>query len=240
MKQYRFNKKLADIVHLDRTKLNSIKKSVDNIIQRSRNMAANVRVAHNIKTFLERDDNSRLLPDKADAVKVGKENQKKPVMSDYMYNLHTKFLAESTYTVSLATFCCKNLQAISHVNVSSRSVCLCSKHQNFALKLRCLKNNKVTSVTSPDTFMDTYGSEEELDHLINQIPATTIKYQEWRRMKMKDGNERMRVVDIELPKGEFIDVMKEAYTQFAEHRRRVIEQYKAVKVMKERLPKFAA
>ena len=31
-------------------------------------------------------------------------------------------------------------------------------------------------------------------------------------MKMKDDKERIRVVDLELPKGEFIDVMKEAKT----------------------------
>ena len=115
MKKYRLNKTLAGIAHIDRTKLNSITKSVDSIIQRSKNIAANVSVTHDIKTFLERNDNSILLPGKADAVKVGKEKQQKRVMNDYMYNLHTKFLAVST-AVSLATLCRKKPQAISHVN----------------------------------------------------------------------------------------------------------------------------
>ena len=53
---------------------------------------------------------------------------------------------------------------------------------------------------------------------------------------MPDGKERMRIVDLELPKCEFIDVMKKSYTEFAEHIRKVKKQYSSVKEMKEKLP----
>ena len=85
--------------------------------------------------------------------------------------------------------------------------------------------------------MDTYGSVDELCHLLNGMAATTIRYQEWRRKKMHDGRERMRIVDLELPKTEFINVMKETYNQFEQHIKRVVDQYKAIKAMKESLPK---
>lgn len=235
IKKYKLKTSLASTTGLNRRKMNNVQKSVS-LSKRSRNKAISEKIDKDIQNFLERDDNSRLLPGKADAVKVGKDKVQKRVLNDYMYNLHTKFLAESSYKISHATFCRKKPTSIAHVNFSSRSVCLCQKHQNFALKLRCLKNYKVSTVTSPDKFMDTYNTEEKLSTLLQGINMTTIRYQEWKRKKMSDGKERMRVVDLELPRGEFIEVMTKTYKDFASHIHKVIEQYKGLKHMKERLP----
>ncbi|WAQ99020.1 hypothetical protein MAR_023393 [Mya arenaria] len=235
IKKYRMKYSLASLTGLNRRKMNGLQKTAS-ICKRARNKVLNQRVENDIQIFLERDDNSRQLPGKADAVKVGKSKVQKRVLNDYMYNLHTKFLTESSYKVSHATFCRKKLANITHVNFSARSVCLCQKHQNFALKLRCLKNNKVTSITSPDKFMETFDSEYKLKAMLQNINCTTIKYQEWKRKKMSEGKERMRVVDIELPKGEFINVMISTYNEFAKHISRVIDQYKGLKQMKEKLP----
>lgn len=57
--------------------------------------------------FLEREDNSRLLPGEGNTVKVCKNKVQKRVLNDNMYNLHDKLLSESTYKVSLVTFYCK-------------------------------------------------------------------------------------------------------------------------------------
>lgn len=236
IKKYKLKATLGQSTNINRRKLNTMTKSVANIKKRTRNAILNNTITREIQEFLMRDDNSRLLPGKADAVKVGKSKVQKRVLNDYMYNLHTKFLAESTYKVSRATFYARKPQSIAHVNFSCRSVCLCQKHQNFALKLRCLKNYKVTAITSPDKFMESYGNEEQLDKIVDNIQATTIRYQEWRRKKMKDGKQKMRVVDIEVPKGEFKEMMKSTYRDFAEHIHKVIEQYKGVKQMKEKLP----
>jgi hypothetical protein len=72
--------------------------------------------------------------------------------------------------------------------------------------------------------MDTYGSEDELHHLLRRISATTIRYQEWKRKNMKDNKERIRIVDIEVPKGEFMHIMKQSYRQFADYISKVIQQ----------------
>ncbi|KAH3702424.1 hypothetical protein DPMN_077441 [Dreissena polymorpha] len=54
-----------------------------------------MRITNEIVQFLERDDNSRQLAGKGDAVKVGntKSKKQKRVLNDYLYNLHLKFLA---------------------------------------------------------------------------------------------------------------------------------------------------
>ncbi|MEW8542104.1 MAG: hypothetical protein AB2693_01100 [Candidatus Thiodiazotropha sp.] len=133
------------------------------VTRKSRDEAKRRKTETLIHSFLERDDNSRLLPGKSDAVKDGKcvnNKKQKRVLNDYLHNLHLKFIAETGCIVSLATFCRCRPRYISLVNFASRSVCLCQKHQNCALKLRCLKQLKVTSCTSPDKFIEFFPDEQ--------------------------------------------------------------------------------
>ena len=235
IKKYKLKKQLADETGLDRRKMNSETKDA-NVKRRKRNELISQAISRDIRKFLEREDNSRILPGKADNVKVGRKKEQKRVLNDYMYNLHAKFSAEHTYKISHATFCRKKPKEFAHVNFTSRSVCLCQKHQNFALKLRCLKGYNLISITSPDKFMEHYKTESELKSMLAAFPHTTLKYQEWKRKKMKDGKERMRVTDLELPKAEFIAMMTETYKEFAKHIYNVKQQYKGVREMKEKLP----
>ncbi|WAR08590.1 hypothetical protein MAR_018548 [Mya arenaria] len=76
----------------------------------------------------------------------------------------------------------------------------------------------VTSCTSPDIFVDMYKSQpEELDKLLSAISQERVKYQQWKRVKMQSGKERMRIVDIEMACQEFVDTMKKEFTEFVEH-----------------------
>ena len=84
--------------------------------------------------------------------------------------------------------------------------------------------------------MEIYQTENALSETLNGIKEPTIRYQEWKRKKMADGKERMRIVDLEMTKEEFIQVMKETHNEFKIHVHNVIEQYKGVKLMKEKLP----
>ncbi|WAR12325.1 hypothetical protein MAR_026505 [Mya arenaria] len=188
LKKYRMKYSLASLTGLNRRKMNGLQKTAS-ICKRARNKVLNQRVENDIQIFLKRDDNSRQLPGKADAIKVGKSKVQKRVLNDYMYNLHTN------YKVSHATFCRKKPANITHVNFSARNV---------------------TSITSPDKFMETFDSEDKLKAMLQNINCTTIKYQEWKRKKMSEGKERMRVVDIKLPKGEFINVMISTYNDLEE------------------------
>ena len=55
---------------------------------------------------MERDDNGRQLPGKADKVKTGvHESTQTRVLTDYLSNLHAKFVSENpTVKLSLASF----------------------------------------------------------------------------------------------------------------------------------------
>lgn len=135
--------------------------------------------------FLRRDDNSRILPGKTDAVKVAKDKQQKRVMNDYIHNLHMKNKAESNFSISLSTLCRLRPRDISLANFASRSSCLCAKHHNFNFKLRTLKTLEVWTVTSPETVVDTHSnSEDKLEAMLEKIPYENIKFPQWKRVKL--------------------------------------------------------
>ena len=194
------------------------------------------KTATDISDFMERDDNSRMLPGKADA---GKDNIQKRVLNDYLHNLHVKFQAESSYRVSLATFCKCRPKHINLVNFASRLSCLCQKHQNFALKLRCMKALGLDTCTSPDKFVE-INRENGIDHLLSGMLDDKIEFSEWKRVKCQDGKERMKIVKVEVSKYDFKQTVKDQFEQFIEHVDRVKVQYSAIRTMKETLPKSHA
>jgi hypothetical protein len=56
--------------------------------------------------FMERDDNSRANPGKADKLKTERSTYQTRTLNDYLKNLHHKFLSENPGTkLSLASFC---------------------------------------------------------------------------------------------------------------------------------------
>ena len=58
--------------------------------------------------------------------------------------------------------------------------------------------------------MDIYAKYEDmLGMMLDGIQSPTIRYQEWRRKKMNDGKDRIRIVDVEKKKDELIEMMKE-------------------------------
>ena len=146
--------------------------------------------------FVSRDDNSRILPGKTDTLKVGKGKQQKRALNDYMHNLYLKYKAESNFSISLSTLCQLHPRHISLVNCASTSICLCAKHQNFSFKLRTLKTLAVSTGTSADTFGDTYkDSEDKLEKMLEKIPDENITFQQWKREKLQNGKERIRIVE---------------------------------------------
>jgi len=143
IRKYRMRTVLQKSTGLNRKRL-YVGKSVNKKI-RSRLHEHRQQVIDSITAFLERDDNSRMLPGKQDAVKSGKSKVQKRVMNDYMYNLHLKYLAEATTKISRTCFYRARPKHIALVNFASRSVCLCSKHQNFSFLLRALKSSRVNT-----------------------------------------------------------------------------------------------
>lgn len=236
IRKYRLKTTLEKMTNLNRRKACNNKSLA--YVKKSRLRNLRKQVSEEVVTFLERDDNSRLLPGKNDAVTSCKERIQKRVLNDYMYNLHLKFQGESTLSVSRAAFYRCRPKHIALVNFASRSICLCSKHQNFCFLLRTLKSLNVSSCTNPDQFVEKYKDDiGSLLTLLQKIPeGSEVRYQQWRRVKLNNGKERQRVVEVMKERDEFVKEMTEAFKEFRGHIQRVKEQYKAIKMLKDRLP----
>ena len=154
MEKYRLMSELKKSTKLTHrtvfSKTQSKKLTVD---RRPRNLVVSRAHRRDVEKFLCRDDNSRCMPGKGDVIKEGKDQKQKRILNDYLHNLHLKFASEHSYTISLATFARYRPNYISLVNYASRNTCLCQKHQDFALKLRCVKNVGVNCLTSPDKYI---------------------------------------------------------------------------------------
>ncbi|MES9879799.1 MAG: hypothetical protein ABW185_02860 [Sedimenticola sp.] len=183
--------------------------------------------------FMEREDNSTTLPGKGDA--VGKEKTQKMVLNDYLHNLHAKFALENPYIkISRSTFCSMRPKHILLANFCSRRTCLCSRHQNMALKLRAV-NVRVTHVSkNPDNLIKE-NNDNEIRGKLETIKDDEIMYTEWKKVEDK-GHMRWKQVQTVQPKSEFIEQFMKDVDAFREHVERVKIQYGQMKKLREDLP----
>lgn len=188
--------------------------------------------------FMKREDNSRMMPGKADAKKTdeGKKEQS-VVLTDYLHNLHLKFLAEHPeLKVSLSTFCRLRPKNVLLANFISRNAWLCLKHQNMALKINAARKEGMTSLNrNPDLLLD---KMETLEEALDDLPPS-LEYKTWKRVAIKEGDKdvhKMRVVDIRATKEEFISVMMKEANEFCDHVKRVKAQYQELRNLKQNLP----
>ena len=83
-------------------------------------------------------------PGRKDTTKSGTEKVQTRVLTDYMSNLHQKYLSNNSESkLSLATFCRIRPKYIHLTGCLSKNVCLCTKHQNVALKLQMMRNEGI-------------------------------------------------------------------------------------------------
>ena len=171
-RKYRMASSLEKLTGINRKFVQKIKGS------QNKEMKTNIKREHDelkegIIRFLERDDNCCTLPGKADTVGKGNEKLQKKVLTDYMKNLHIKFLSENPNVhISMATFYCACPRHLVLANFVSRLSCLCQRHQNMALKLKSLN---IINTINPDQFVrDT--TIEQVRHLTDKIPNDEIKY----------------------------------------------------------------
>jgi hypothetical protein len=128
-------------------------------------------------------------PGKKSATKTGDGTFQTRVLKDYLSNPHQKFLSENpTLKLSLATFCRMRPKYIKLTNCLSRNACLCTKHQDFALKLKAFKKEGINVTQNPDDFVK-HNVEMDVDKL-----PEIVTFSRWKRVTMKDNKQRMRIV----------------------------------------------
>lgn len=188
-----------------------------------------------IVTFLERGDNSHVMPGKDDFVKYNGGKVQKYYLNDYIYNLHAKFRAENPNTkIGKTAFAKRRPKYIIPTSFSSRRTCLCQHHQNMSLKLRAIKSHGVKVTTSPDVFINNYEEGHTVQEVLNQLPAR-VQFNHWKRVEV-DGKKKMKLLTVEMEKTQFGELFRKEVKKFREHARRVKIQYEQLKLLKENLP----
>ena len=93
------------------------------------------------------------------------------------------------------------------------------------------------SITNPDSFIRS-KDEEEIGAVLDQIAAETVKFSQWKRVKVEIGGkvkDKTRLVSVKVPTEEVKTIFKNEMESYREHVGRVKSQYIAVKDLKEKL-----
>lgn len=187
----------------------------------------------NVVEFLQRDDNSRQNPGKNDQIK----QEQTRTLNDSLKNLHAKFQSEHpNFKISFTTFCRMRPKHIHLTRFLTRKRCLCQKHQNMALCLKAARLNGIRVPQSPEDYAKVLQDKTPAD-VINELSNEEIKLSQWKKVSCKDGKKRMRVVDSNLSKEEFVSTFIKQSEDFLLHTQNIQQQYKSIADLKKMLPK---
>ncbi|CAC5410980.1 unnamed protein product [Mytilus coruscus] len=166
-----------------------------------------------VLTFLNRGDNSSVMPGEADYKTVSGQQKQKRIISDHMKNLFPKFRSEnSTIKLSYSRFCKYRPTNFSLVSYATRNTCLCIKHQNMALKLRCLHKIGIINCDSTDAFVKDVTDHYDVDSL---FPADSGPFQYDERSRVNtDAGQRMNIVSKSSDRASFINLFKPQLFEF--------------------------
>ena len=215
---------------------NQNEKSVE-FTKRFRNIQQKNQLKKQVESFYERDDVSRCMPGKHDVTKCS-DGQKKQtrILNDYLSNLHEKFCSESNgIKCSLSQFCKLRPRHVKLTSLISRNTCLCTTHQNMALKLKCLRSVNVHISPNPEVVSKAVNLEQ-MKTLLSGIVDEDVEFESWQRVVCKDGKYRMRIVKTNQQLQEFMLSTMKQYELFLQHVERVRHQYRSAAELKAKLP----
>ena len=155
IKKYRQIKVLAKMTKTERRKLSKVKAKSIKIHKLRKKPLIEKGIQAKVLEFFGRDDNSRMMPGKdAKIIEKGTPKIQKRLLNDYLSNLCDKFAAEYPEDrLSFASFCRMRQSNYLLVNFTTRTACLCTRHQNMALNLKSLKLFKIVDTQNPDVFV---------------------------------------------------------------------------------------
>ncbi|MES9879633.1 MAG: hypothetical protein ABW185_01985 [Sedimenticola sp.] len=228
--KYKCKTRLSKELLINRNKLSHVIKSgID--FAKKRRIRVIAKEKDTVIKFLEREDNSRMQPGKRDTTQDDGVKCQTLVLTDYLGNLHQKYCSENPESrISLATFCRirpKYIQLTGHL---TRSVCLCTKHQNFALKLQAMKQVGLVNTVNPDKFLK---DENSIDK--DKLPEKVV-YTKWKRVTLENQKKKMKVVTEELERDDFCKLWDQELAIFKEHIRIMKTQFAETRNLKDKLP----
>lgn len=229
VQKYRQISKLSKELNVNRNKLSNIIRNGVHFekIRRRRTIA---KYTESVTQFLEREDNCRMQPGKRDVTNTGQEKLQTRILTDYMSNLHQKYLSENPeHKISLSTFCRIRPKHIKTTHFLSRNVCLCTKHQNFGMKLQMMRKVGIDVSQNPETFI-----QSNTEIRLEQLPETVV-FSKWKRVILENNKKKMKIVTETLEREQFYEEWQKSVEEFKVHFYNMKTQYKQTKILKENL-----
>ena len=137
--------------------------------------------------------------------------------------------------LSYSAFCKLRPSNIHVTALLSRNKCLCTKHQNMAMKLKSMIKYGIKMSPNPETVGRSSTKDDMTEKLTSLKDMDRIEYEEWRSV-LVDGKKKMKIVKVSVTGHEFIVLMVKEYELFLEHIQRVAAQYRALHDLKGTLP----
>ena len=224
-KKYRCAKLLGKRTGLCRHKLGR-DKSKEHQIEKRLRMSKVKRYKSDVEQFMKREDNSRAQPGKNDAKRLKKgEKIQTHVLTDYLTNLYSKFKSENPdIKIYFTPFCRSRPKYILTAAFSSRSSCLCTKHQNAALTVEALRKIGLDISVNPERAVNQIPGDETIKEAVGESVAfgrlTRVEVEEKGRKKCVT-----KIVEMQLESEKFIEHVKKQFEEFDGHVSRVRTQY---------------
>lgn len=195
------------------------------------------RKSRKILEFLKRPDNSICLPGTKDCVTIEKKKHSKYILVDYVYVLYEKFIMEypeakvSFNYFSLQRRKSKFIKLLNHGEWIHGAKC--KQHENMRLFMKAFTSGKYPP--SPDEFV--LKDAEELEVILNESLPDMVEYDQWDYAEDNLGKRKMKKISQPpVSKADFSSKFLQEVGTFRGHRHRVIEQHRAVKNLKDKLP----
>lgn len=76
------------------------------------------------------------------------------------------------------------------------------------MKLKAMRSAGLEISPNPETVGKTVSMDEMVEVLSRIDESKKVTFEEWQRVNDEDGKKRMKIVKVEMDKGEFQDLMK--------------------------------
>ncbi|CAC5405224.1 unnamed protein product [Mytilus coruscus] len=193
---------------------------------------------YSVTRFLERDENSRVMPGKADYGKTDDKKVQKRILTDYLSNLYHKFMMEyPTVKLSFTTFTRLRPKNILLTSFIRRDTCLCTKYQNMSFTLKAVKRLGIDVSLNAEKEVE---KQQEIIQDMTNTEASDVVFSQWKRVKVEEKGRTkmtMKVVDSTVDKSGFIAHVEKQMNEFKDHVTRIQTQYAQMKELKINLPK---
>ena len=190
--------------------------------------------------FLKRPEHSYTLPGKKDTVTVKKVKHQKVILTEFTDHLHKIYNEQHpSHTVSRTFF--NNVRRVEKyikiVKFNNTSVCLCVKHQNFALNLRAVGVKTLPDDLVRNTTVDVFTAILRGKNL----PDTT-RCETWQRVRVPYGDPeegktcwKLRLVESDTLRDSYIDNLAQEFLSIKDHTTRAQNQHRVVRQLRERM-----